>query len=65
MEVMGFQRGLKELLDCGVDVAVMIIDRSPSLRKLLREEFPEIRHEFDPWHVVKGKLLLEIQKILL
>ncbi|KAL7372307.1 hypothetical protein ABVT39_013647 [Epinephelus coioides] len=56
MEVMGFQRGLKELLDCGVDVAVMTMDRSPSIRKLLREEFPEIRHEFDPWHVVNGSL---------
>ena len=59
MEVMGFQRGLQELLNCGVDVAVMTTDRSPSIRKLLREEHPQIQHEFDPCHVVKGKLLLK------
>lgn len=57
MEVMGLQRGLDELLSCGVDIAVMTTDRSPSVRKLMREEHPQIRHELDPWHVVKGKLL--------
>ncbi|XP_063074114.1 uncharacterized protein LOC134464652 isoform X2 [Engraulis encrasicolus] len=54
MEVMGLQRGLDELLSCGVDIAVMTTDRSPSVRKLMREEHPQIRHELDPWHVVKG-----------
>lgn len=57
MKVTGFHRGLKELLDCGVDVAVMITDRSPSICKILTEQYPQIQHEFDAWHVVKGNLL--------
>ncbi|XP_063063564.1 uncharacterized protein LOC134456062 [Engraulis encrasicolus] len=54
MEVMGLQRGLSELLDRGVDIGVMTTDRSPSVRKLMREEHPTIQHELDSWHVTKG-----------
>ncbi|CAM4530108.1 unnamed protein product [Leuciscus chuanchicus] len=61
MEVLGFQRGLDYLLDRGVVVGVVTTDRSPSVRKLMKDNYTGIQHEFDPWHVsksVKKKLVL-------
>ncbi|XP_031136838.2 uncharacterized protein LOC116037199 [Sander lucioperca] len=54
MEVLGFQRGLDYLLERGVDIEVITTDRSPSIRKLLRDNYRSIRHELDPWHVSKS-----------
>ncbi|XP_063049644.1 uncharacterized protein LOC134444138 [Engraulis encrasicolus] len=54
MEPMGFQRGLNHLLYLGVDVGVIVTDRSPSIRKMMRESYANIRHEYDPWHVNKS-----------
>lgn len=56
MEKLGFQRCLDRLLEAGVRVDVVTTDRSPSIRKLMREQYSDIQHQFDPWHVVKGKL---------
>ncbi|CAM4329337.1 unnamed protein product [Leuciscus chuanchicus] len=61
MEVLGFQRGLDYLLDRGVVVGVVTTDRSPSIRKLMKDNYTGIQHEFDPWLVsksVKKKLVL-------
>ena len=41
----------------GLDVEVIATDRSPSIRKIMRLEHPEIKHEFDIWHTAKGWLL--------
>lgn len=55
MESEGFRRGLNELLyKEGLDIDLIATDRSPSVRKIMREEFHQIHHEFDPWHVAKG-----------
>lgn len=54
MEAVGFRRGLNYLLERGVEVEVATTDRSPSIRKIMREDYKEIHHEFDIWHVVKG-----------
>ncbi|KAF1392472.1 hypothetical protein PFLUV_G00028280 [Perca fluviatilis] len=54
MEVMGFQRGLNHLLTMGVAIGVVSTDRAPSIRKIMRETYNEIRHEFDAWHVNKS-----------
>ncbi|TDH00921.1 hypothetical protein EPR50_G00174910 [Perca flavescens] len=54
MEVLGFQRGLDYLLERGVDIEVITTDRSPSIRKLLKDNYRSIRHELDPWHVSKS-----------
>ncbi|XP_077065543.1 uncharacterized protein LOC143718343 [Siphateles boraxobius] len=65
MEVLGFQRGLDYLLDRGVVVDVVTTDRSPSVRKLMKDNYTSIQHEFDPWHVsksVKKKLVLVSNK---
>ncbi|KAK0132294.1 hypothetical protein N1851_011846 [Merluccius polli] len=54
MEAVGFRRGLDRLLDSGVSVDVVTTDRAPSIRKIMRESYPDLRHQFDPWHVAKG-----------
>ncbi|KAK0132604.1 THAP domain-containing protein 4 [Merluccius polli] len=54
METLGFRRGLDRLLQAGVGVDVITTDRSPSIRKLMRETYSDIQHQFDPWHVAKG-----------
>ncbi len=57
MEVLGFQRGLDYLLQRGVAIGVITTDRSPSIRKLMKDNYNTIRHELDPWHVSKSKWL--------
>ncbi|CAL8311005.1 unnamed protein product [Merluccius merluccius] len=62
---MGFRRGMNDLLDTGLDVEVMATDRSTSIQKITREEFPHVQHEFDIWHTAKGfrkKLLIKGKK---
>ncbi|KAJ8365025.1 hypothetical protein SKAU_G00138560 [Synaphobranchus kaupii] len=51
METIGFRRGLDRLLQSDVAVDVVTTDRSPSI---MRESYPDIKHQFDPWHVAKG-----------
>lgn len=55
MEPIGFKKGLDKLLDEGINVKVVTTDRHPSIRKMMREDYPDIAHQFDPWHVAKGK----------
>lgn len=59
MELVGFQRGLEKLQYLGVDVGLIATDRSPSIRKLMQSDRYKgvIQHEFDPWHVAKGRLI--------
>lgn len=57
MEPMGFKQGLDRLLDEGIAVKVVTTDRHPSIRKIVREEYPEVTHQFDPWHVAKGQFV--------
>ncbi|XP_073714613.1 uncharacterized protein [Misgurnus anguillicaudatus] len=64
MEPIGFRRGVDKLLEQGIQIDVLTTDRSPSIRKIMRVEYPNIHHEFDVWHVVKGffKKLLSISR---
>ncbi|KAK7166281.1 hypothetical protein R3I93_006145 [Phoxinus phoxinus] len=54
MEPLGFRRGMTELLDLGLDVEVMTTDRSSSIRKTMKDQYPNIQHQFDIWHTAKG-----------
>lgn len=60
MEADGCFDGLKELLDHGMVVKVFGTDCSTSIAKLLRENFPDILHEHDVYHIEK-----RIKKMLL
>ncbi|CAL9702720.1 unnamed protein product [Knipowitschia caucasica] len=54
MEPLCFKKALEEILNEGIDVKVVTTDRHPSIRKIMREEYSNIIHQFDPWHVAKG-----------
>lgn len=54
MEPVGFRKVLERLLHEDIYIKVFTMDRHPSIRKLMREEYPNIIHQFDPWHVAKG-----------
>ncbi|KAJ8011920.1 hypothetical protein DPEC_G00063320 [Dallia pectoralis] len=45
---------MTELMDKGLDVEVMATDRSTSIQKIIREQYPDVQHEFDIWHTAKG-----------
>ena len=45
---------LKSLLtfltqNCGVNIRVLVTDRSTTVQAMLRESFPTINHQFDIW----------------
>ena len=46
---------LKSLLtfltqNCGVNIRVLVTDRSTTVRAMLRDAFPFINHQFDIWY---------------
>lgn len=54
MEKEGLIRCLKALADRGVYASSFVTDQHPSITKMMADEFPEVRHFYDGWHVVKG-----------
>ncbi|KAK0137191.1 hypothetical protein N1851_026620 [Merluccius polli] len=62
MEAVGFRRGLDRLLDSGVSVDVVTTDRAPSIRKIIRESYPDLRHQFDPCMLQKKKATAAARK---
>ena len=54
MEKFGFERLVKRLLDEKLHIETISTDRHVQIRKLMRESYPEINHEVDPWHIIKG-----------
>lgn len=56
MEKAGFVKGLDDLRRADLKIAAITTDRHPSIRKHLRDHEPEVEHELDSWHVVKGWL---------
>ena len=55
MERVGCDRGLTFLLEKGVYIDTLTTDRSAMIRKLMRENFSAMKHEFDCWHVNKSE----------
>ncbi|KAF4114399.1 hypothetical protein G5714_004622 [Onychostoma macrolepis] len=53
MEPIGLKRGLSKILEKGIKVDVLTTDRSPSIRNIMRVDYPFVQHEFDIWHVAK------------
>uniref|UniRef100_A0A3Q2QXR2 THAP-type domain-containing protein n=1 Tax=Fundulus heteroclitus TaxID=8078 RepID=A0A3Q2QXR2_FUNHE len=56
MEKEGLKRSLEQLSAEGVNIAELVTYRHVSIRKMMRENHPEIRHSVDVWNVVKGEL---------
>ena len=61
MEKDAFRICLNRLISRGVNVAVVVTDRSPSIAKIMAMEYPHIRHQYDVWHVCKSKLIASVQ----
>ena len=62
MEKFGFIRALDAVEEKGVKIAHITTDRHKSIRKYMREKRPDIDHEFDLWHVVKGAVNKPVAK---
>ena len=65
MEKMGFEKALKSLKDEGIIPEQITTDRYVQIRKYLKEEEPDITHQFDVWHFaknIKKKLLAASKK---
>ena len=60
MEKDTFRICLNRLIEKGVNVAVVVTDRSPSIRKIMATEFSHIHHQFDIWHVCKSMYMIDL-----
>ena len=54
MEKVGFKRALESLRKEGINPKQITTDRHSGIRKHMREEEPDISHQFDVWHFVKS-----------
>lgn len=55
MEFYGFKTCMKSLLDNGLNIGWLVTDRHTSIAKFMREEYSNIKHFFDLWHIKKSK----------
>ena len=54
----GLERCLAKLTELGLEVGNLITDRHAQVAKWLRENYPNIDHRFDVWHIAKGELFI-------
>ena len=54
MEKVGSKKALDAMLASGVHVKVMATDRHTGIRKMLREDYENMDHQFDVWHLSKS-----------
>ena len=54
MEKEGLVRGLKKLKELGITIKGLVTDQHAGITKMMREDFTEMDHWYDTWHVVKG-----------
>lgn len=54
MEKVGLQRSLEKVQGF-VDVGTLVTDRHIGINMMMREDHPDITHQFDIWHVAKSK----------
>ena len=55
MEKEGLDRTLKHLNLNQLQIGVLVTDRHQQINKWLRASHTEVKHNFDVWHVAKGK----------
>lgn len=54
LEPEGMKRCFNVLKDHNVKVEILATDRHPTISKVLKEDYPLVKHEYDLWHIVKG-----------
>ena len=65
MEKICFTKTLNELEEKNLVISPTTADRDIQIKKYMREERPEISHQFDIWHIyktIKQKLLAASEK---
>ena len=45
---------LISIQDHDVKVHILATDRHPGVHKLLTTDYPDVKHQYDLWHIVKG-----------
>ena len=56
MEPAALEASLRFLAEQCVKVTHLVTDRSTTVRTLMKDHFPDINHQADPWHFVKVSL---------
>jgi len=54
MEKVALERSLNFLISYGIQIDTLATDRHPAVKSLLSKNFPDIKHQFDVWHVAKN-----------
>ena len=57
METEGLRRSLNFLISEGIQIKALITDRHVTIQKIMREEYKDIEHMYDMWHIAKSKIL--------
>jgi hypothetical protein len=57
MEPAALAASIQFLKDAGLKIQHLVTDRSSTVRAMLRERFPEINNQADPWHYIKVCML--------
>ena len=54
MELVGCKRTMEDLKRDGLEIQTIATDRHVQIRKYLKDEHPNINHQFDVWHLTKN-----------
>ena len=54
MEKQGLRRCLTFLENKNLELGTLVTDRHPQIQKMMREEYSQVEHYYDVWHVAKG-----------
>ncbi|XP_066439004.1 uncharacterized protein [Eleutherodactylus coqui] len=54
LEKTGFQKAMDELQIMNVDVKMIVTDRSVAIQEVLKDNYPDILHRVDLWHLSKS-----------
>ncbi|XP_066439000.1 mucin-5AC-like [Eleutherodactylus coqui] len=54
LEKTGFQKAMDELQTMNVDVKMIVTDRSVAIQEVLKDNYPNILHRLDLWHLSKS-----------
>ena len=54
MEKEALDRSLQFLISSGLKIHTLATDRHTGVQSLLKENYPDIKHQFDVWHVAKN-----------
>ena len=61
MEKEGLSRALQFLINQHhLNIATLITDRHKQVSKFLCNKYPDIKHQYDIWHISKGTLVIKI-----